>query len=82
MAYTKNDVGPKMVGGVAVPLSDTEATVMAAKWNAEEPIRVAKQAADNARESRLTALSVLISDSTATLADALEYTSLRDGLEI
>ncbi len=78
MSYTAANVGKKMVDGVAVELSLAERETKAAKWNTEEVAQAARIAAQATREGRLTALSALISNGTATNSDVLAYLSLRD----
>ena len=46
MAYTKNDVAPKIVNGKTVELSDAEKQSVADDWNTEEKALQVKIAAD------------------------------------
>ena len=41
MAYTKSDLGPKMVNGVEVTRTDAEADALVAYWNANEKTELA-----------------------------------------
>ena len=41
MAYTKSDLGPKLVNGVEVTRTDAEADALVAYWNANEKTELA-----------------------------------------
>lgn len=77
-AYTASDVGPVMVDGVAVPLSDAEATAKAAKWNANEAERAAVRAATATREARLEEIRAAMATRTASMPDMQEYLILKE----
>lgn len=78
MPYTESDVGPKMVGGVAVDLPLAERQAIAAEWNANEITHAARVAAEAVKDGRLVALRALMANRTASLDDVLEFLSLLD----
>jgi len=82
MPYKKDDVGPKMVNGVAVVLTAAKRTVIAEAWNRNEKVTKAKFEAANARDGRLQALKVRIANGSADIDEIREYTILRDGLKV
>lgn len=78
MPYTADDVGKKMVGGVATDIPLAERQAIAAEWNANEITKAAEIAAEATRSGRLTALRVLLTNRTATPSDVQEFLVLLD----
>lgn len=76
MAFKKEDVGSKMVDGVAVRHSDAEAKVIAAEWDANMVVTQDKKNRADVREARISALHGRMDDGSATDAEVREYLSI------
>ena len=76
MPLTADDVGKRMVDGVATTIPLAERQAIAAEWNANETTAATRRAAEATKESRLTALRALVASDTATPSNMNEFISL------
>lgn len=77
MPFTKDNVGQKMVDGVAVKLSDAEAIALAAEWNSNEAEMVAAEAIRANNDARTDALAAKVKNRTVSAPELAEYIDLK-----